>query len=385
MGEPGSGRRTESIWRRASLLELFFDLVFVFALDQLGMRLINELNTGRPLRLGETVETVLLFLALWFMWVSTVATTSVRPPDSLLIQTVVFISMAGAVVMAVAVQGFGQRVFVFASTYIAANMGRQLLLVVVRPRWIATPTLLSGVVSIVPWMAGALVDDDDLRAALWALALALEYGGLVVGWLRYGVAIAGEHLAERLEQFLLIALGAAIFLSGRALSNSDFGIPHAAGFGLAFVATVLLWRIYLYRAGLTLAPAITRARNPVRQSVGVAGSHLLMIAGVVLAGVGFELYISEPAGRPDPRWLVAILGGPALFLAGRAPFELQVFGRISRSRLTGLLALGLLIPATWHAPPLAAGGAAAAVLAGIAGSDAWRARGRAPELPAPRI
>ena len=61
-----------------------------------------------------------------------------------------------------------------------------------------------------------------------------------------------------------------------------------------------------------------RARNPARESLAVAGSHLLMIAGVVLAGVGFELYIVEPLGRPEPLWLIAILGGPALFLAGRA-------------------------------------------------------------------
>jgi low temperature requirement protein LtrA len=110
-----------------------------------------------------------------------------------------------------------------------------------------------------------------------------------------------------------------------------------------------------------------------------------MIAGVVFAGVGFELYIVEPLGRPQPQWLIAILGGPALFLAGRAPFELQVFGRISRPRLAGLLALGLLIPATWYAPPLATGAAAAVVLTGIAASDAWRSRGRVPEPPAPRI
>jgi low temperature requirement protein LtrA len=132
-----------------------------------------------------------------------------------------------------------------------------------------------------------------------------------------GVPVAGEHLAERLQQFYLITLGEAIFVAGRALSNSDFGTPRAAGFGLAFVSILLFWRIYFYRAGFTLPVAITRARNPVRESVALAGSHLLMIGGVVLAGVGFELYITEPLGRPQPNWLIAILGGPALFLAGR--------------------------------------------------------------------
>jgi low temperature requirement protein LtrA len=64
-----------------------------------------------------------------------------------------------------------------------------------------------------------------------------------------------------------------------------------------------------------------------------------MIADVVLAAVGFELNKVEPLSRPEPQWLIAILCGPALLLAGQAPFEFQVFGRISRSRLAGLLAL----------------------------------------------
>jgi low temperature requirement protein LtrA len=148
---------------------------------------------------------------------------------------------------------------------------------------------------------------------------------------------------------------------------------------------VLLWRVYFYRAGSILPLAVTRARNPVRKSLAVAGTHLLMITGVFLAGVGFELFIDGPLVGPEPLWLVVILGGPALFLAGRAPFELEVFGRISRSRLAGLLALGLLIPAIWHLPPLAAGVAVAVLLAGIAVSDAWRARGREPDQPMPRI
>ncbi|MFE9958901.1 low temperature requirement protein A [Micromonospora sp. NPDC005299] len=144
-----------------------------------------------------------------------------------------------------------------------------------------------------------------------------------------------------------------------------------------------LWRIYFYRAGLVLPLAITAAQDPTRQSVAAALTHLIMISGVVLAGAGFELYIIEPTGRPEPNWLVAILGGPALFLLGRAPFELQVFGRISRSRLVGLLAFGLLVPAAWPAPPLVAGAGATVVLAGIAVADARRAHGRAPAPPTP--
>ncbi|WP_176731782.1 low temperature requirement protein A [Micromonospora rhizosphaerae] len=379
--------REKAGWRRPTVLELLFDLVFVFALNQLSLRLNNDLSAGRQQWFGEVVEAFLLFLAFWVLWLSTVALTSRRSPESLVIQTAVFVSMAGAVVMAVAVpQGFEQRALVFAGAYVVARTSRVLLLLVFRRETTTTPALLPFAVSAVLWIVGALVHDQGRRAVLWALALAIGYIGFAAGFKRLaGAPIAGEHMAERLQQFYLIALGEAVLVSGMAFSGSNLGTPHAVGFGLAFVAIVLLWRVYFYRAGAVLPVAITGARNPVRQSVAVAGTHLLMIAGVFLAGVGFELYIMEPLGRPEPKWLIAVLGGPALFLAGRSLFELLVFSRISRSRLAGLLALGLLLPATWYLPPLAAGGAAVAILAGIAGSDAWRARGRAPELPAPRI
>jgi low temperature requirement protein LtrA len=106
-----------------------------------------------------------------------------------------------------------------------------------------------------------------------------------------------------------------------------------------------------------------------------------MIGGVFLAGVGFDIYISDPLGQPRPH--IAIVGGPGLFLLGRALFELQVFGQVSRSRLVGLLAVWLVLPATSYLPPLAAGTAVGVVLAAIAGGDAWRARRWNPESPAP--
>ncbi|GIH21432.1 low temperature requirement protein A [Rugosimonospora africana] len=380
--------RGEAGWQRPSFLELFFDLVFVFAFNQVSLRLINDFGTGNRLQIDEVGRALVLFLALWMLWLSTAFSTSRGRPESTPGQVMVFMAMAGATVMAVAVaKGFEGRAFVFAGAYVAARVSRFLLAVRLRqaehaPVW----GWFSVGLSAVPWVLGGLVDDRLSRGVLWVVALALDYGGFALTHRRtVGAPIAGEHLAERLQQFLLIALGEAIFLSGRALTNSSFGIPQGAGFGLAFVGIALLWRIYFYRAGSVLPLAISRARERTRESVAVAGSHLLMIVGIVLSGVGFDLYIVGPLTQPRPDFLVAILGGPALVLAGRALFERQVFSRISRSRLVGLLALGLLVPAAWYVPPLAAGGAVVVVLAAIAVWDGWRARGRAPEPPVPPI
>jgi low temperature requirement protein LtrA len=108
-----------------------------------------------------------------------------------------------------------------------------------------------------------------------------------------------------------------------------------------------------------------------------------MVAGVVTAAVGDELDIAHPLGHTPPAWIAVILGGPALYLAGRAHFEHAVFGRVSRSRPIGVLALAALTPAMLPLPPVVVAAAAALVLTGIAISDAARARGRPPEQPSP--
>ncbi|RKN22634.1 hypothetical protein D7147_05555 [Micromonospora musae] len=105
----------------------------------------------------------------------------------------------------------------------------------------------------------------------------------------------------------------------------------------------------------------------------------------VAASVGAELVIANPLGRTPPAWIAVILGGPALYLAGRARFEHAVFGRVSRSRPIGILALAALAPAMFLLPPVAVAVAAAAalVLTGIAGADAARARRNPSEPPSP--
>ena len=388
MGEPGRERRfgEDAGWRRPSFLELLFDLVFVYALNQISARLIADFRTGGQLRWSEAVATVLLFLAFWGLWMTTVALTSRLDPDSLPLEIILYLSMVGAAVMGVvATQGFEGRALVFAGAYVAVRIGRLAPFPVFRLP-LSTLITLAIVLSAPPWITGALVADRGQRAVLWALALAIDFGGFALGVQRWSRGqVAGEHLAERLQQLFLITLGETIFVSSKALTDSDFRVPHAAGFGLAFASTLLFWRIYFYRAGAVMPQAVTAAGNPVRESAVVGAVHLPMIAGVVLAGAGFELYITQPLARPHPQWLIAILGGPALFLIGRAALRFEVLGRVSRARLAGVLALGLLTPATWYAPPLAAGGAVAVVLAAVAGSYAWRARGRAPEQPTPRF
>ncbi|RKR87814.1 low temperature requirement protein LtrA [Micromonospora pisi] len=392
--EPGVLRSAENS-QRATFLELFFDLVFVFALTRISQRLITDFTDRRSTLLSEAGQTLLLFLALWLVWTFTALVTSRLDPDQPAIQLVVVGTMFGAMVMAVAVpKGFGEHAVIFAVAYLALHLGRTLFLFLVhrRDRDVPLRLFIWLGLSAVPWLFGAINDDAGLRAVLWTIAILLDYGGAVAGWPipKLGPAptteipIAGEHLAERYQQFLLITLGESILVIGLTFSGASFAVDRTTTFLISFLTTVLLWRVYFHQAGHLLPVAITTARQPARFGRSMSFSHLFMIAGIVLTAVGYELSITHPLEHTSPVWLYTMLGGPALFLAGRAQFEYQVFARVSRSRIGGLIALVLLTPAMLLVPPLAVSSAAAAVLAAVALADALRSRRRTmPEAPTP--
>ncbi|MDH6465809.1 low temperature requirement protein A [Micromonospora sp. A200] len=375
--------------REATFLELFFDLAFVFALTQLSFGLIQNL-TWRG-----AFQTLLLLLAVWWIWSDTALLTDVYSPQRSVVQVLVTVSMVGTVLVAVALpEAFGAQGLVFAGVYLAIRVGRCFLLLVaarVRERQRDALRVLAWAgVSAVPWIAGALAPGTG-REVLWALAVVVDYTGFVLRWPTPGLgptsqpefSLVSGHFAERHRQFFIIALGELILVTGLALRGSGFPPDRTAAFLLAITTTVLLWRIYIYRAGEVLATALTAARKPQRAARATFVAHLVMVAGVVAIAVGAELVIAHPLGHAPPAWITVILGGPALFLAGRAGFEYAVFNRVSWARWIGLLVLAALLPAMQDAPPLLVSTAATVVLAGIAVADAARSRRRPSELPMP--
>ncbi|WP_422770684.1 low temperature requirement protein A [Plantactinospora sp. WMMC1484] len=395
--------RAESSSQRATFLELFFDLVFVFALTRVSQRLVEDFTAEQRVLLSEVGQTLVLFLALWLIWSSTAWITSTLEPEAFAVQGAVVVTVIGSMVVAVALpEGFGRHGLVFVVAYLAVQMGRiGFFLFATHGRAApADPTgprrvLVWFAVSAVPWLVGGLAGESVLRGVLWTLAVGVDYLGLTLGWpvprmgrARYGEQpFAAEHLAERYQQFLLIGLGELILVTGIAFGGDggEFTPGRTGALGLALVSTVLLWRIYFYRAGHVLPTAFIRSRNSAGLGLSAAYTHLVMIAGIVLTGVGYELSIAHPAEEIVPVWLVALLGGPALFLAGRSLFEFQVFGRISWPRVAAVLLLGAVVPLMEILPLLAVAATVVTVLLGVALADLRRARGHAPEQPAPPI
>jgi uncharacterized peroxidase-related enzyme len=250
--------------RRATFLDLFLDLVFVFALFQLSQGLLDHL------RWSDAFETLVLLLAVFTMWGWTSWITDWFDPRRPAIQVLVIACMFGSFVLAVAVPAaFGSLGLLFAGAYVAVQVGRTLTLVVVlrgHPRQhLELQVLFWYGVSAVPWIVGAVVD-GWARGVLWVLAVAVDYASPRLGWPTPGLgrartatlAIEGELLAERHRQFFIVALGELILATGLALTSSGVAIDRGPPVVVAFATTVLLWRIYIYRAGEVLG----RHRGP---------------------------------------------------------------------------------------------------------------------------
>jgi low temperature requirement protein LtrA len=369
---------------RPTFLELFLDLVYVFAFTRLSSRLVGDFTTQRHVVVTETGETALLLLVLWLIWIYAARMTSVFDPRSPIIQINVFMIMFGSMIIAVALpHAFGARGLTFAVTYVVIQVLRPLLLyIAIRgpQRIIPVRGVCWALASAAPWITGAaLVPQSPARGVLWTLALVLDYLGFGLGWPVPGLGYArsgdwmlrAEHLAERYQQIIIISLGESILVMGTSFART-FDSSRVAAIALSFATTVLLFRIYFYRAGTVLGAAINPGRSPGQLGRSGVYTHLVMVAGIFVTGGGYELVINRPYGHLDPGWLGVIFGGPALFLIGRALFEYEVFRRVSRPRPLGVVALAALVPAVLPLPPVAATGAAAAVLATVAVRDVVR-------------
>ncbi|MFG3555672.1 low temperature requirement protein A [Micromonospora sp. NPDC047557] len=386
--------------QRPTFLELFFDLVYVFALTRIVHELVLDYTRGHVAEtltttLSENGETLLLLLAVWWIWTQTAWMTSRFDPFRPEIQFLVLATMFGSLLLAVAISGaLAETGLLFASTYVAIQVGRTLFFAVtLRGHDLRRVNMLALVwfgVSAVPWLIGAF-EPELTRNSLWALALAIDYLGGRLGWPVPGLgrsrvspwAVAGEHLAERYWQLVIVALGETILTSGSSLLRGPIVDERILGLTLSFLTTVLLWRIYFYRAGQILGEAVAVSVDPGRLGRSAELCHLLMVSGILVTSAGSELVLMDPSGHAKPAWVGAILGGPALYLAGRSLFEHVAFARVSRPRPIGILALVAIAPLLVRLPPLRVAAAAAAVLLGVAVADAIRAHGRPLEQASP--
>jgi low temperature requirement protein LtrA len=360
-------------------LELFFDLVYVFAIGQLSHHLLEHVD----LRTG--AETAILALAVVYAWYMTAWGANWLDPARLPVRMLLVGLMFASLLMSVGIaDAFDGRAWLFVTGYLLLQLGRSTFLIgALRGRaqgehfvndlvW----ELLTGAL----WVAGAFAD-GDARLALWALAVVATQGGVwTLHWLpgrgrRIDLGhtdIAGGHLVERFRLFFIIALGETVLTTGNAFAGEPFELERLLALAISFTGTVALWWCYFGRIegiGVELAESAEDAG-----AVAWTGTWTLtlIVLALIVIAVGDELAIAHPGDDATSGFTILAFGGPALFLLAQVAFLHEALGRVPRSRSLGLAALALLAVVTSPLPMIAGIAASSAVLVAVAIADTMR-------------
>jgi low temperature requirement protein LtrA len=365
-------------------LELFFDLVFVFAITQVTSFLVREPTWGGVLR------GMLVLAAIWWAWMTYAWLTSAIDVDEGGVRLAMLAAMAAMLGVALAVPGaFGESAVLFAVAYLLVRVLHFVLSWLVARddpdrrgvllRFAPTAAFGSSLLLVASFL------DDHARVAVWVIALAVDYLGPVVIGMGRGWQIAPEHFAERYGLIVLIALGESIVAIGVGAGfKLGTEVLVAAAFGMVVVSA--LWWLYfdvaaiLARRPLIATSGIERARLA-RDAYSYL--HLPMIAGIVLFALGLKTTISHVGETLDTVPAVALCGGTALYLLAHVAFLARSTGRIWRRRSYGAVVLLALVPAALAIPALAALGLVSAVCSLVVAYEAIRRREHRAEVRHP--
>jgi low temperature requirement protein LtrA len=375
-------RRRDRGEQRATFFELFFDLVYVFAVTQLSHHLLENLSWAGA------AEAALMLVAVYWAWNYTTWMANWFDPETVPVRLVLTFVMLGSLLMAVAIPGgFGDRSVLFAASYAALQIGRNAFVVAVTPRGAFNQNfrqiLLWSVLSAPLWVAGGLA--DELRWPLWLAALGLDLAAPLARYWVPGVGptpmsqweVDGRHFAERFQLFVIIALGENVVLAGVTASDTGLGAAVVVALGVALLASTALWWLYFGQLARSTARLIARSASDATGRVGrdvYTYLHLPIVAGIVLAAVGVELVIAHPDHDLHLAGAVVTLGGPALYLLG-------LIGNAARighpQQLPRVVAVALLIAAivpAAHAPGLLILAILTGILVALAATEQIRAR-----------
>jgi len=376
--------RKPSAERVVTPLELFFDLVYVFAIGQLSHHLVEHLN------LRTAVETVVIALAVVYAWYMSTWAANWLEPDRLPVRLYLVGLMFASLLMSVAIaDAFDGRAWLFVTGYLLLQIGRSAFLIVaLRGRALGEHfvndlvwELLIGVL----WVAGA-VANGDARLVLWGVAVVATHGGAwALHWLPgrgqridlEHTEIAGGHLIERFRLFFIIALGETVLTTGNAFTDQPFELERLLALAISFTGTVALWWCYFQRAegvGVRVAETAEDAG-----AVGWWGTWTLTLIVLALIGiaVGDELAIAHPGDDATLGFTLLTFGGPAVFLLAQVFFLRQALGHVPRSRPIGLAALAILAVATAPLTLIVGIATSTSVLVAVAIADTVREDDRA--------
>jgi low temperature requirement protein LtrA len=362
----------EQTEKRVEPLELFFDLVFVFAVTQ-----VTALMSHKPTWEG-LGQGMLVLIALWWAWGAYAWLTNYIAADEGVERLLMFGVMGAMLIAALAVpHAFDDDALIFGLAYAAArwlhifiwaeaNDDATVGHAIVRLGLTALPGTSLLVIA-------GLVDDGTLRAALWIVGLSIDYAGPYVFGVS-GFRVSAGHFAERFSLIVLIALGESIVAIGAGVTdelNADLVV--AALLGLT-VACGLWWA---YFDVVAVAAERRFRRVPPDLRVRIARDsysylHLPMIAGIVLVALGVKKTVGHVDEPLDTVPAVALLGGIALYYAAHVAFRLRNLHTLNRARLAAVFIALALIPLALEVDALLALACAAALTSALIAYESIR-------------
>jgi low temperature requirement protein LtrA len=343
---------------RVTYAELFFDLVFVYAVTQISHTLL-----GRFTPLG-TVQVTLLFLAVWWVWVYTTWVTNWLNPELTPVRILLFLLMLGGLVLSTSIPtAFEGRGLWFAIAYAAMQVGRTAFWLVSTPpertlvRHNAIRILAWLSASAIFWVLGGFAEGQS-RLWLWGVALTIEYiAPAALFWIPKlgpssveGWAVEGGHMAERCAGFIIIALGEAIVVNGATFADLTWTADTVGAFLSAFVGSIAMWWIYFHKGAEAGSELISKSAESGRVArLAYTYLHMPIVGGIILSAVADELVLKHPDGHSDIRTILSAIGGPLLFLVGTILFKHSIRGFLQLSHGVGIIALAGL---AWFAGDL---------------------------------
>jgi low temperature requirement protein LtrA len=336
-----------------TFVELFFDLVFVFAVTQVTALTAQNLTPDGVLR------SLVLFWLIWWGW--TQFTWTLNPADTthVVVRVITLAATAAAFVMATSVQqAFLDGALWFAVPYLIVRvlgLALQVTVDIERTddyragiwRWAGVSAIGLALV-----LAGALAD-PSIRPFIWVLAILTDLLATQAASGRTWDIHMG-HIAERHALFVIIALGESLIVAGTAVAADERTLELAVDAGGALLIACLLWWTYFgwFKEGLEkqledTAPGDVGTRVRDVYSLG----HFPMLFGIIGFAVGIEEIVAHPGDPLHSEVLIALGTGVALFVGFSAVVYWRTAGTILVARLVFVVVMAAGLALVSSLPP----------------------------------
>lgn len=370
-------RRRLAVSHSVTPLELFFDLVFVFAITQVTTLLADDLTWWGMLR-GFAV-----LIVVWWAWGGYAwLTNTINIDDDVASRLVLLVAMAVMLVVGLATPGaFGEYAVLFGVAYFAVRVLHVILYAVTTrtdPEVFGAigrlaPGLLLGATLI---LVAGFLPEGPWRAVLWALAIVIDFVAPLLAGTR-GWKVDAGHFVERHSLIIIIALGESLVALGLSAAGEQLtgGVITAAALGVVVIAAMwwLYFDIVAVVAEQRLASLTGQAQTRMARD-SYTYLHLPMVAGIVLVALGLKKTLVDIDSPLKLIVSVALFGGLALYLLAHIAFRLRNTRTLNVQRLVAAIILVLLIPAGAVLPALASLGLATAVLVVLVSYETIRFR-----------